>query len=255
MVRVKATQPARAVAGGSSPRGRQPQRPTTRSSYSSGERGSDRSAHSTPSASSVLSSERSASSDSASPPPPPPLHPASAARGRRAGRSASAEADPTETNDNRNKRSNRNKRQRVEFPANAAAPSGGGGGRKRGGGGEEGGGESATGGGRQRVPAQRRRHRPGALALKEIRHYQASTDLLLPKNPFSRVVREITQRYDKPDATYRYTPGAMAALQTAAEAYLVGVFEDSNLCNLHANRVTLQPRDLHLARRLRGRDR
>ncbi|CAD2101953.1 histone H3-like centromeric protein CSE4, putative [Plasmodium vinckei lentum] len=98
------------------------------------------------------------------------------------------------------------------------------------------------------------RYRPGVLALKEIRAYQATTQLLIPKIPFVRVVKEITKLYELPDSQFRYTPEALLALQTASEAYLVSLFEDAYLCSLHANRVTLMPKDIHLARRIRGRD-
>ncbi|SOV81279.1 histone H3-like centromeric protein CSE4 [Plasmodium sp. gorilla clade G3] len=98
------------------------------------------------------------------------------------------------------------------------------------------------------------RYRPGVLALKEIRAYQASTQLLIPKIPFVRVVKEITRLFELPNEQFRYTPEALLALQTASEAYLVSLFEDAYLCSLHANRVTLMPKDIHLARRIRGRD-
>ncbi|KJP86329.1 hypothetical protein AK88_04048 [Plasmodium fragile] len=98
------------------------------------------------------------------------------------------------------------------------------------------------------------RYRPGVLALKEIRAYQATTQLLIPKIPFVRVVKEITRLFELPNEQLRYTPEALLALQTASEAYLVSLFEDAYLCSLHANRVTLMPKDIHLARRIRGRD-
>lgn len=97
------------------------------------------------------------------------------------------------------------------------------------------------------------RYRPGLLALKEIRRYQASTEMLIPKIPFIRVVKEVTRLFELPHEQFRYTPDALLALQTAAEAYLVSLFEDAYLCSLHANRVTLMPKDIHLARRIRGR--
>ncbi len=50
----------------------------------------------------------------------------------------------------------------------------------------------------------------------------------------------------------RFQGAAILALQEAAEAYLVGLFEDSNLCAIHAKRVTIMPRDIQLARRIRG---
>ena len=93
------------------------------------------------------------------------------------------------------------------------------------------------------------RFRPGTVALREIRRYQKSTDLLIRKLPFQRLVLEIAQEF-KTDL--RFQSAAVLALQEAAEAYLVGLFEDSNLCAIHAKRVTVMPRDIQLARRIRG---
>lgn len=93
------------------------------------------------------------------------------------------------------------------------------------------------------------RYRPGTVALREIRRYQKSTELLLRKLPFQRVVREIAQDF-KTDL--RFQSSAVLALQEAAEAYLIGLFEDTNLCAIHAKRVTIMPKDLQLARRIRG---
>jgi len=97
-------------------------------------------------------------------------------------------------------------------------------------------------------PPQVERYRPGAVALRDIKRYQSSTELLIRKLPFQRLVREITQDL-KDDVRYQMT--ALEALQEACEAYLVGLFEDMNLCANHAKRVTIMPQDLHLARRLR----
>ena len=94
------------------------------------------------------------------------------------------------------------------------------------------------------------RYRPGTLALREIRKYQKSTDLLLRKIPFSCLVREIAQIYGPHDL--RFQASAILALQEASEKYLVELFEDANLCAIHAKRVTLFPKDLQLARRIRG---
>lgn len=93
------------------------------------------------------------------------------------------------------------------------------------------------------------RFRPGTVALREIRRYQKSTELLIRKLPFQRLVREIGVDY-KTDL--RFQAAAIAAMQEAVEAYLVGLFEDTNLCAIHAKRVTIMPKDIHLARRLRG---
>ena len=93
------------------------------------------------------------------------------------------------------------------------------------------------------------RFRPGTVALREIRRYQKSTELLMRKLPFQRLVREIAQDY-KTDV--RFQSGAIAAMQEATEAYLVGLFEDTNLCAIHAKRVTIQNKDMQLAKRIRG---
>ena len=96
---------------------------------------------------------------------------------------------------------------------------------------------------------QPHRFRPGTVALREIRRYQKSTELLIRKLPFQRLVREIAQDF-KTDL--RFQSAAVMALQEASEAYLVGLFEDSNLCAIHAKRVTIMPKDIQLARRIRG---
>ncbi|XP_037431875.1 histone H3.3-like [Triticum dicoccoides] len=94
-----------------------------------------------------------------------------------------------------------------------------------------------------------RRYRPGTVALREIRKYQKGTELLIRKLPFQRLVREIAQ-FCKSDL--RFQSHAVLALQEAAEAYLVGLFEDTNLCAVHAKRVTIMSKDVYLARRIRG---
>ncbi|XP_072957847.1 histone H3.3a-like [Typha angustifolia] len=93
------------------------------------------------------------------------------------------------------------------------------------------------------------RYRPGTVALREIRKYQKTTDLLIRKLPFQRLAREIAQNYK---TELRFQSHGVLALQEAAEAYLVGLFEDTNLCALHAKRLTIMPKDLQLARRIRG---
>jgi histone H3 len=93
------------------------------------------------------------------------------------------------------------------------------------------------------------RYRPGTVALREIRKYQRSTDLLIKKAPFQRLVREIALDF-KPDLRFQHS--AVEALQEAAEAYLVGLFEDTNLLAIHARRVTIMVKDITLARRIRG---
>ncbi|KAK3542109.1 hypothetical protein QTP86_014716, partial [Hemibagrus guttatus] len=91
------------------------------------------------------------------------------------------------------------------------------------------------------------RYRPGTVALREIRRYQMSTELLIRKLPFQRLVREIAQDF-KTDL--RFQSSAVMALQEASEAYLVGLFEDTNLCAIHAKRVTIMPKDIQLARQV-----
>ena len=93
------------------------------------------------------------------------------------------------------------------------------------------------------------RYRAGTVALKDIRHYQGSTALLIRKLPFQRLVREIAQDH-KTDL--RFQSAAVLCLQEASEAYLVRLFDDANLCAIHAGRVTIIPKDILLARRIRG---
>ena len=104
-------------------------------------------------------------------------------------------------------------------------------------------------GGPQSATKRKHRYRPGTLALREIRHYQKKTNLLIKKAPFARLVREIAQELM---VEVRFRGSAISALQEAAEAYLVGLFEDTNLCAIHAKRITIMPRDIQLARRIRG---
>lgn len=93
----------------------------------------------------------------------------------------------------------------------------------------------------------RRRH----AWLKEMRKLQKSTDLLLRKLPFARVAREISTRFTR-GVDFNWQAQALLALQEAAEAFLVHLFEDAYLLSLHAGRVTLFPKDVQLARRIRG---
>ncbi|KAI5475548.1 hypothetical protein MNV49_001181 [Pseudohyphozyma bogoriensis] len=107
-------------------------------------------------------------------------------------------------------------------------------------------------------PGKKHRFKPGTVALREIRKYQKSTDLLLQRLPFARLVREIASEYfegdefDSERVGLRWQSSALLALQEATEAYLVHLFEDSNLCALHAKRVTIMQRDMQLVRRIRG---
>ena len=106
-------------------------------------------------------------------------------------------------------------------------------------------GKSPSAGGIKRA----HRFRPGTVALREIRRFQKSTELLIRKLPFQRLVREIANDFKN---DLRFQSSAVLALQEASEAYMVGLFEDTNLCAIHAKRVTIMPKDMQLARRIRG---
>ncbi|GBF88182.1 histone H3 [Raphidocelis subcapitata] len=106
--------------------------------------------------------------------------------------------------------------------------------------------------GRRTIDAEprKRRYRPGTRALQEIRKYQKSTDLLIRRLPFSRLVRETSNNLTP--EPFRWTAEALLALQEATEDFMVHLFEDCNLCAIHARRITIMPKDLQLARRIRG---
>lgn len=93
------------------------------------------------------------------------------------------------------------------------------------------------------------RYRPGTVALREIKRYQKSTDLLIRKLPFQRLVREIAQDFKN---DLRFQGNAILALQEAAEMHLVEIFENTQLCAVHAKRITIMPKDIQLARRVAG---
>lgn len=94
-----------------------------------------------------------------------------------------------------------------------------------------------------------RRFRPGTVALREIRQYQKSTDLLIRRAPFRRLVREIIIDMGK---DVRMQADACEAIQEASETYLVSLLADASAAAVHARRATVRPADLHLARKLRG---
>jgi len=91
------------------------------------------------------------------------------------------------------------------------------------------------------------RYKPGTVALREIRRYQKTTELLLRKLPFMRLVREVANEF-RPNL--RFQGSALLALQEATEAYMVQILEESNILAIHAKRVTVQAKDLRLARLL-----
>ena len=94
-----------------------------------------------------------------------------------------------------------------------------------------------------------RRYRPSTVALRQIRKYQKSTDLLIAKLPFRRLVREIATNIDNQK---RFQETALQAIEEASEAFLVGLLEEANLCAIHAKRVTVMSKDIQLARKIRG---
>ena len=96
---------------------------------------------------------------------------------------------------------------------------------------------------------KKRRFKAGTVALREVKRYQKSLDMLLPRAPFQRLVRSICEDLDH---ELRFQSQALTAIQEATEAYITGLFEDTNLCAIHANRVTVMKKDMDLARRIRG---
>ena len=99
------------------------------------------------------------------------------------------------------------------------------------------------------APKKLHRYRPGTVALCKVHRYQKSTELLIRRLPFQRLVWEIAQDFK---GRLNFASGAILALQEAAEAYLIGLFEDTNLCAIHAKCITIMPKDIQLARRING---
>jgi histone H3 len=93
------------------------------------------------------------------------------------------------------------------------------------------------------------RWRPGTVVLRTIKRLQKSTDLLIQKAPFQRLVRELASGQKE---SLRFQSSAILALQEATESYVVSLLADTNLCAIHTRRVTIQPKDVQLALRLRG---
>uniref|UniRef100_A0A915PYN6 Histone H2A/H2B/H3 domain-containing protein n=1 Tax=Setaria digitata TaxID=48799 RepID=A0A915PYN6_9BILA len=99
---------------------------------------------------------------------------------------------------------------------------------------------------------KKRRYKPGMRALQEIRRLQRTVNLLMPRAPFQRLVREIAMNMSEKNMDLRFQSLAISALQEAAEVYLTCLFEDTNLAAIHAKRVTIFPKDVQFVRRLRG---
>jgi histone H3/H4 len=95
-----------------------------------------------------------------------------------------------------------------------------------------------------------RKRMPGSNVLLEIQRMQERTSNILPMAPFHRLVSEIC--HEQFSETFRWTSNSLKTLQSSAEDYMVGLFEDSYLCAMHCKRVTLFAQDLQLARRIRG---
>ena len=96
------------------------------------------------------------------------------------------------------------------------------------------------------------RYRPGTVAIREIRRYQKSSELLIPRLPFQRLVREIALNIR---GDIRFQSAAISALQEAAEMYIIGHLEDCQSLAIHAKRVMIKPEDSMLALRVRGSQR
>jgi histone H3 len=97
---------------------------------------------------------------------------------------------------------------------------------------------------------KRKKAKRGSRALRSIKYYQNQHGcLLIPQAAFDRLTREITQDFKK---DLRFTKGALELFQFTAESYLTNIFEDANLCAIHSKRLSIQPKDIHLARRIRG---
>ena len=93
-----------------------------------------------------------------------------------------------------------------------------------------------------------RRFRPGTVALRQIRKYQSSTELLIRKLPFQRLVKEVV--YQLFQQQYRFQSTALLALQEASEDFLVRMFETVNHIAIHSNRQTIMSKDMYLWDRL-----
>lgn len=95
-----------------------------------------------------------------------------------------------------------------------------------------------------------RRFKPGTIALREIKKYQKSTELVLQKAPLQRVIKSIMHAYN---AQLRMSSTGALIIQEAVEAHIISLLADCNLCAQHARRVSIQPKDFYLARRIRGK--
>ena len=106
--------------------------------------------------------------------------------------------------------------------------------------------------GKDTATKKKRHFRPGTLALREIKKLQKTTNLIVPRMPFARLARDIAMQVQPDSKTYKWRASALEALQEAAEAYMISFLEDTNMACIHAKRVTIMDKDIHLARRIRG---
>lgn len=97
---------------------------------------------------------------------------------------------------------------------------------------------------------QNKKRNPGQKVLREIHKLQHTTNLLIPRASFNKLLRTVCE--EQVEGNFRWTSDAVTVMQAAAEDYLVGLFEDSYLCSIHCKRMTLLSKDLQLARRIRG---
>lgn len=98
---------------------------------------------------------------------------------------------------------------------------------------------------------KKHRYRPGTVALREIRKFQRSTEILTKKAPFRRVLDQICMEEGGLTEQFRLQSDIIPLLQEAAQSHLIQVMEDANLCTIHAKRITVKPIDVQLARRVR----
>ncbi len=97
-----------------------------------------------------------------------------------------------------------------------------------------------------------RRFKPGTVALREIRRQQKLTTNIIPRAPFSRLVREIAQNASPVGMSIRFKADAIQALRVAAEAHIINVFEKTQKAAIHRDSVTIRPKDMRLALDLGG---
>ena len=101
---------------------------------------------------------------------------------------------------------------------------------------------------------KKRRYRPGTIALREIRKYQTSTDTLIPKRSFQRLVKEVMQNecWERKISVKKVTSECLLALQCSTEEYVTEFFQQSQRAAVHGKRITVQPEDMEIVIDFRG---